>query len=105
MGGSDSMQALGSETDFLRPSRASQHTEGGVLRRTTKFAAVLAASILALTACGSDDSNDSDSAGDSSSSAPTSDVKVGMAYDVGGRGDQSFNDSVAAGLDQAKSEG
>jgi len=66
----------------------------------------LAASILALTACGSDDSNDSSSADDSSSSAaPTSDVKVGMAYDVGGRGDQSFNDSAAAGLDQAKTEG
>src|SRR6478609_603543 len=106
MRGSDRMQALGSEPDFLRPSRASQHTEGGVLRRTTKFAAVLAASILALTACGSDDSNDSSSADDSSSSAaPTSDVKVGMAYDVGGRGDQSFNDSAAAGLDQAKTEG
>jgi basic membrane protein A len=27
-----------------------------------------------------------------------------MAYDVGGRGDQSFNDSAAAGLDQAKSD-
>jgi basic membrane protein A len=29
---------------------------------------------------------------------------VGMAYDVGGRGDQSFNDAAAAGLDKAKSE-
>jgi basic membrane protein A len=76
------------------------------LRRTTKFAAVLAAGILALTACGSDDSNEPESGGDdSSSSAPTSDIKVGMAYDVGGRGDQSFNDSAAAGLDQAKEEG
>ena len=27
-----------------------------------------------------------------------------MAYDVGGRGDQSFNDAAAAGLDKAKSE-
>ena len=27
-----------------------------------------------------------------------------MAYDVGGRGDQSFNDSAAAGLDQAMDE-
>lgn len=32
-------------------------------------------------------------------------VKVGMAYDVGGRGDQSFNDSAARGLDKAKGEG
>src|SRR4051794_41868978 len=27
-----------------------------------------------------------------------------MAYDVGGRGDQSFNDSAAAGLDKAKTD-
>ena len=27
-------------------------------------------------------------------------VTVGMAYDIGGRGDQSFNDSAAAGLDK-----
>ncbi|MGC3953268.1 MAG: BMP family ABC transporter substrate-binding protein [Propionicimonas sp.] len=42
-----------------------------------------------------------------SSSAPTAPeekVKVGMAFDVGGRGDQSFNDSAAAGLDQAAAE-
>ncbi len=29
-------------------------------------------------------------------------VKVGIAYDIGGRGDKSFNDSAAAGLDRAK---
>jgi basic membrane protein A len=28
-------------------------------------------------------------------------IKVGMAYDIGGRGDLSFNDSAAAGLDKA----
>ena len=26
-------------------------------------------------------------------------VKVGIAYDIGGRGDKSFNDSAAAGLE------
>ena len=31
-------------------------------------------------------------------------LKIGMAYDVGGRGDQSFNDAAAAGLDKAKAE-
>ncbi|MEV8633307.1 BMP family ABC transporter substrate-binding protein [Streptosporangium sp. NPDC051023] len=30
--------------------------------------------------------------------------KVGLAYDIGGRGDQSFNDAAAAGLDKAKTE-
>ncbi len=31
-------------------------------------------------------------------------VSVGLVYDIGGRGDQSFNDAAAAGLDRAKSE-
>jgi basic membrane protein A and related proteins len=74
------------------------------LRRTTKFAALLAASVLALGACGGD-SDDPESGSDPTSAAPQSEVKVGLAYDVGGRGDQSFNDSAAAGVDQAKEEG
>ena len=75
------------------------------MRRTTKFAAILAAGILALTACGSDSDGGSEGSDSPASDAPKSDIKVGMAYDVGGRGDQSFNDSAAAGLDQAKDEG
>ncbi len=35
---------------------------------------------------------------------PAEKIKVGMAFDVGGRGDQSFNDSAAAGLDKAAAE-
>jgi basic membrane protein A len=31
-------------------------------------------------------------------------LKVGVAYDIGGRGDKSFNDASAAGLDKAKKE-
>ena len=31
-------------------------------------------------------------------------VKVGLVYDIGGRGDKSFNDSAAAGLDKAKQD-
>lgn len=70
------------------------------MRRVTKLVAVAAAATFALAACGGgSDSDDADTA-----DAPTSDVKVGLAYDVGGRGDQSFNDSAAAGLDKAKSE-
>jgi basic membrane protein A len=71
------------------------------LRRTTKFAALLATSVLALGACGSDDSGTDSGSGGSGSSGSSSDIKVGMAYDVGGRGDQSFDDSAAAGLDKA----
>jgi basic membrane protein A and related proteins len=80
------------------------------LYKGLKIAALLAASTLALAACGSSSSGGtsstpapSDTAA-ASSSAPASDVKVGLAYDIGGRGDQSFNDSAAAGLDQAKTE-
>jgi basic membrane protein A len=72
------------------------------LRRTTKLAALLATSVLALGACGSDDSGTDSGSG--SGSGSKSDIKVGMAYDVGGRGDQSFNDSAAAGLDKAKKD-
>jgi basic membrane protein A len=32
-------------------------------------------------------------------------VKIGLAYDLGGRGDQSFNDSAARGLDKATGQG
>jgi basic membrane protein A len=78
------------------------------LYKGLKIAALLAAGTLALAACGSSSSGGTSTsaapAESSSSAAPTSDVKVGLAYDIGGRGDQSFNDSAAAGLDQAKSE-
>ena len=66
-----------------------------------KVATVMAAGALALAACGSSSSSSSTSP---SASAPASDVKVGLAYDIGGRGDQSFNDAAAAGLDKAKAE-
>jgi basic membrane protein A and related proteins len=76
------------------------------VRRVMKVAALVAASALVLTACGSsnDDSSGSTSASGSSTTAKKSDVKVGLAYDIGGRGDKSFNDAAAAGLEKAKSE-
>ena len=74
------------------------------MRRSYKLAAALSAMILALTACGDDGDSGDDGDGGSDGGGGGSDVKVGMAYDVGGRGDQSFNDSAAAGLDQAIEE-
>lgn len=86
-------------------------------------AAVIAVSAMALAGCSSSSSTESSaatsaaaSAAASESAAPAetasaeasaepaldgSNVKVGLAYDIGGRGDQSFNDSAAAGLDLA----
>jgi basic membrane protein A and related proteins len=62
-----------------------------------------AAASLVLAGCASEDSSDSGDSGDGGDGAQ-SEVKVGLAYDVGGRGDGSFNDAAAAGLDQASEE-
>lgn len=69
------------------------------LKKGFKLASLVAAGALVLAACG----GSGDTATDESS-APTSDIKVGLAYDIGGRGDQSFNDSAAAGLDKAAAD-
>lgn len=73
------------------------------MRRVTKLVAVLASASLALAACGGD-SGSSASPSETSTSAAASDLKVGLAYDIGGRGDKSFNDAAAAGLDKAKTD-
>jgi basic membrane protein A and related proteins len=70
------------------------------LRRMMKLAAVFTAAMLMVAGCGGDD--DSDTAGGGGDQKEK--VKIGLAYDIGGRGDQSFNDAAAAGLDKAKSD-
>ena len=70
------------------------------MRSVMKVAAVAMAGALALAACGSSSSGGGSSAGGTPSSSKPP-VKVGMAYDIGGRGDKSFNDAAAAGLDKA----
>lgn len=76
-------------------------------RPTIKFSIAMCATALALGACGTqaDDDNDDDS------SAPyecdieqTDNPKIGLAYDVGGRGDQSFNDAAYNGVEKAADE-
>jgi basic membrane protein A len=74
------------------------------LRRVTTLASALIAGALVLTACGGSSGGSSTTPKDSTSGSPKSSLKVGMAYDIGGRGDQSFNDAAAAGLDKATSE-
>ncbi|WP_225825151.1 BMP family lipoprotein [Streptomyces naphthomycinicus] len=74
------------------------------MRRVAKLsAACIASAALALTAtaCGS---TSSDNNNGSSTSGDGKGVKVGLAFDVGGRGDRSFNDSAARGVDKAKKE-
>jgi basic membrane protein A len=69
--------------------------------RGIKVLATAGAVIVALgmaAACKSD-------SGTTPSASPTKKtVKVGLAYDIGGRGDKSFNDAAAAGLDKAKTD-
>ncbi|WP_433452106.1 BMP family lipoprotein [Streptomyces sp. CA-142005] len=74
------------------------------MRRVAKLSAACAATAalaLTATACGS---TSSDNNASPSSSAGGKGVKIGLAFDVGGRGDRSFNDSAARGADKAKSE-
>jgi len=80
-----------------------RQVEGVVLRRSTKIAAVVAVATLALAGCAKDNKS---SSGDSTKPLDCSSLsgdgpKVGIAYDVGGQGDHSFNDSAAQGMKQA----
>jgi basic membrane protein A len=63
---------------------------GGKLKKSIRIAALVAAATLAAGALVAPTAN-----------AATK-VKAAIAYDIGGRGDKSFNDSAAAGLDRAK---
>ncbi|MFR0357847.1 BMP family lipoprotein [Streptomyces sediminimaris] len=75
------------------------------MRRVAKLsAACIATAALALsaTACGSTSSDSGSSS--SASSGGGKGIKIGLAFDVGGRGDRSFNDSAARGADKAKSQ-
>ncbi len=80
------------------------------MRRTSKIAALAVVASIALAGCGNNDDNKSSAGG---SKGGTEDVcktakgdgpKIGLAYDVGGRGDQSFNDSAYLGLAKAVKE-
>lgn len=88
-------------------------------KRFVSAVAALATLGLVAAACGGDDGESTDtSAGGSTDTGvettipeiacPTREgdepVKVGLLFDVTGRGDKSFNDAAAAGLDQAKAE-
>lgn len=80
------------------------------MRRLTKVAGVAAAATLLLSACGTaadDDDSTDDTATGGDECAVTEiegDPQVALAYDVGGRGDQSFNDAAYAGFAEAQEE-
>jgi len=90
------------------------------LRRMSRLVIALAAATLALAGCGGEstpeetDPTTSSDPGSSPSASSTesaseeepaaADFMVGMAYDLGGRNDQSFNQAAATGMDQAADE-
>jgi basic membrane protein A len=63
-----------------------------------RLAAALVAAVLLLGGCARSEHKEAPAA---SGSAP---LKVGLVFDVGGRGDKSFNDAAYAGLERAKKE-
>ncbi|MGA5894144.1 BMP family lipoprotein [Streptomyces venetus] len=67
------------------------------ISKLTRVAVGVASLGLVATACGS-------TSGESGDSGDKSDRGVAIAYDVGGKGDQSFNDAAYAGLTKAKNE-
>lgn len=70
-----------------------------------KAAALLLAGSMALAACASDETDTgSGDGGGGGGSASGEELMVGLAYDTGGRGDKSFNDSAYAGVEAAIEE-
>ena len=51
-----------------------------------------------------DDDHDHEDESDDAAMPEMTDISVGLVFDIGGRGDQSFNDSAAAGIERAAAE-
>ncbi|SFO20970.1 nucleoside-binding protein [Geodermatophilus obscurus] len=70
-----------------------------------KVAALLLAGSMALAACASDEAGGgSGGGGGGGEGGGSSEPRIGLAFDTGGRGDRSFNDSAVAGLEAAVEE-
>ncbi len=81
------------------------------MRKSKRVAAMafIATFGLIAAACGDDSSSSDTTTAPAGSTvdttvAPAGDLKVGIAFDTGGRGDGTFNDSAASGADKAKAE-
>ncbi len=76
-------------------------------KKLTALLAILFSFSLVAAACGGADDTSAEESGSEEGgeeAAPESDLTTGLVYDIGGRGDQSFNDSAAAGLERAQSD-
>ncbi|KFG10359.1 MULTISPECIES: BMP family lipoprotein [Streptomyces] len=70
------------------------------ISKLTRVAVGVASLALAATACGGTSSEGSNSGGETSKG----EKGLAIAYDIGGKGDQSFNDAAFAGLEKAQKE-
>ncbi len=75
-------------------------------KRGALFALLLVVALVAAACSSSSEEPSGDTGGEETTTTaaeakPGEGMKVGMAFDIGGRGDQSFNDSAAAGLEKA----
>jgi basic membrane protein A len=71
------------------------------MRRVSRIAVAgiaTAALAVSVSACGSSSTSSSNASSDGKGKG------IGLAYDIGGRGDQSFNDAAYAGLQKAEKE-
>ncbi|WP_327184763.1 BMP family lipoprotein [Streptomyces sp. NBC_01334] len=76
-----------------------------ISRRTRFSRAAVTVAVVALAAAGcGKSSTDSKSSDSESSSGGYSGKGIGLAYDIGGKGDQSFNDAAYAGFQKAEKE-
>ncbi|MDP9094481.1 MAG: BMP family ABC transporter substrate-binding protein [Actinomycetota bacterium] len=71
------------------------------ISRGMKLGVVAVAGVVLLASCSSSKKGGSSA---TTTSAAKISIKVGLAYDVGGRGDKSFNDLAAAGLAKAQTD-
>ncbi len=74
------------------------------MRRLTKIGAASAVLVVALAGCAQEEGSNTSKASEDLCSGDGDGPKVGLAYDVGGRGDQSFNDAAALGMQEAIDE-
>jgi basic membrane protein A and related proteins len=76
------------------------------MKASAQAMALLMAGSLALAACASDEPSESSGNGGTGDGGEetTEELQIGLAYDTGGRGDRSFNDSAYAGASAAVEE-
>lgn len=72
--------------------------------RAIRLAVLGTAAVLALAGCAKGTSSGPAAGAGSSAPAQGKNVRVGLVYDIGGRGDKSFNDAAYAGLAKAESD-